>query len=119
MSKTYEATPRKLENGEWGVQIKGTDGLPPTGYVARCNVTTRAGKTWTGTYMIIADELRSDGTTVAFGRKASKIEAKRDYVLNAPMATGGDHREAVHGECSHCGDYATPGTQCPVTRRSH
>lgn len=50
MTTTYAATPKKMKSGDWGIAIQ--QELRPQSTI-EAKVTTRAGKSWTGTYRVI------------------------------------------------------------------
>lgn len=47
---TYQATPKKLKSGEWGIAIQRPLKAKA---VITAQVTTKAGKSWTGDYRVI------------------------------------------------------------------
>lgn len=50
----YRGSPAKLRSGEWGCRITGGPSAVKKGQVVTVDVTTKAGKSWTGDYRVIA-----------------------------------------------------------------
>lgn len=105
-AKIYEATPRKLPKGDWGVAVQ--EPLP-RGEIVECVVTTKSGKSWEGAYLVVWSGqdycLAADADNAGKYKKeeADKPAAVRDkdYFINTVFSAaqrklkGGDWGVAI------------------------